>query len=205
MERPSDDLPEASSPRSDADITARLGAAAAALLEGWFAEHAGAGYNYLRARGADAATAEDLVHEAFLAIGKHLHNGRSVEDPRKFVIAVVHNRWVRWLNSTERNYRPHAEAGMEEVDEASHDAFERVLDQHARKDDVDMLAIALETLPPRQRTIVRMKYFVGMADAEIAEALEINKGTVRFHLSQARTALKKFYSPHTRKMGGEAE
>ncbi|WP_037306975.1 RNA polymerase sigma factor [Amycolatopsis orientalis] len=201
MGRSSDDPQAASARRSDPDVAARLDAPAAALLEDWFAEHAGAGYNYLRVRGVDALTAEDLVHEAFLAIGKCLRNNGSVAHPRTYIITVVHNRWVRWLNSSDRNDRPHPEAGMEEVDETSSDAFDRVLDQHARRDDLDMLPVALEALPPRQRAVVRMKYFRGMSEVQIAEALEINKNTVRFHLSRAHQALEAFLSRSTRRKG----
>jgi len=191
--------PRPAGPGSDA--AARLDAAAAALLEDWFAEHAGAGYNYLRGRGVDAPTAEDLVHESFLAIGKSLRNGVSVDHPRTYVITVVYNRWVRWLNSAERNDRPYPVALTQEVDEASSDAFDRVLDQHARTDYLDMLPVALEALPPRQRAVVRMKYFRGMSDVQIADALEISKGTVRFHLSRARRALEEFLSRYTSRKG----
>jgi RNA polymerase sigma-70 factor, ECF subfamily len=49
---------------------------------------------------------------------------------------------------------------------------------------------AIERLPERQRTIVRLSAFDGLSSAEIGELLDMPAGTVRWELHQARAALR---------------
>lgn len=51
------------------------------------------------------------------------------------------------------------------------------------------LAAAIRALPPRRRLVVFLRYFAGFSYAEIAEALEIEAGTVAATLAQAHAAL----------------
>ncbi len=51
------------------------------------------------------------------------------------------------------------------------------------------LAAAVESLPPRQRQVVFLRYFADLANAQVAEMLGISPGTVSALLHQARTAL----------------
>jgi RNA polymerase sigma-70 factor (ECF subfamily) len=48
---------------------------------------------------------------------------------------------------------------------------------------------ALASLPPRQREVAVMRYFLQMDTREVAEALGVSEGTVKNSLSKARTAL----------------
>jgi RNA polymerase sigma factor (sigma-70 family) len=49
--------------------------------------------------------------------------------------------------------------------------------------------IALAGLPPRQREVMVLRYYAGLADPEIAAALGISRGTVASTASRALTAL----------------
>lgn len=51
------------------------------------------------------------------------------------------------------------------------------------------LTAAVRALPPRRRLIVFLRYFADLPYQTIAEALEIDEGTVAATLSQARQAL----------------
>ena len=51
------------------------------------------------------------------------------------------------------------------------------------------LVAAVESLPPRQRQVVFLRYFADLANAQIAEVLGISPGTVSALLHQARTAV----------------
>jgi RNA polymerase sigma-70 factor (ECF subfamily) len=46
------------------------------------------------------------------------------------------------------------------------------------------------SLPDRQRAVATLYYVEDLSVAEIAEALDIAPGTVRFHLSEAREQLR---------------
>jgi RNA polymerase sigma-70 factor (ECF subfamily) len=51
------------------------------------------------------------------------------------------------------------------------------------------LAAAVQSLPPRRRLIVFLRYFADLPYQTIAEVLEIDEGTVAATLAQARQAL----------------
>ena len=51
------------------------------------------------------------------------------------------------------------------------------------------LTAAVRALPPRRRLIVFLRYFADLPYQTIAEALEIDEGTVAATLAQARQAL----------------
>jgi RNA polymerase sigma-70 factor, ECF subfamily len=54
----------------------------------------------------------------------------------------------------------------------------------------DALAEAMQTLSPRRRLVVFLRYFADLSYAEIAEVLGVSEGTVAASLAQARAALR---------------
>ena len=56
--------------------------------------------------------------------------------------------------------------------------------------DIDEVATLLVTLPKQQRAVAAMFYVEQMSVLEIADALEISDGAVKFHLHQAREKLR---------------
>ena len=70
----------------------------------------------------------------------------------------------------------------------------------ARRDDADVAAVsnaigaridaAMESLPEMQRLVARLYLVEEIPHAEIAAVLDLSEGTVRAHLSHARTKLK---------------
>jgi RNA polymerase sigma-70 factor (ECF subfamily) len=64
------------------------------------------------------------------------------------------------------------------------------LDESARAETREVLGRALATLNERQRMIVTMFDVDGMTSTEIGELLDLAPGTVRWHLHEARRALR---------------
>nr|MBA2668937.1 RNA polymerase sigma factor [Gemmatimonadota bacterium] len=59
----------------------------------------------------------------------------------------------------------------------------------------ERIEAALGDLPERQRAIVTLFELEGFSGAEIAEILNIAAGTVRWHLHEARRALREALAP----------
>src|SRR5581483_1536003 len=64
-------------------------------------------------------------------------------------------------------------------------------DAAASYDDQDQLARGLAALPPRQRAVVVLRYYAGLSEAEIAEALGCAPGTVKSQSAKAMRTLRR--------------
>jgi RNA polymerase sigma-70 factor (sigma-E family) len=124
----------------------------------------------------DPAMAEDLVQTA-LGRSWRAWRLRSIEDPQAFVRKVMVNSYASW-------YRRKARQEVVTADPAQHLAID---DQAARVDDRDAVWRALLTLPPRQRTVIVLRYYEGLSELEIAAVMGTTAGTVK---SQAARALR---------------
>ena len=68
----------------------------------------------------------------------------------------------------------------DEIASAEHDAIEH--------DDADRLWRAITQLPHRQRQVVVLRYYLNHSEAEIAETLEVSRGSVKRHASRGLAA-----------------
>jgi RNA polymerase sigma factor (sigma-70 family) len=86
--------------------------------------------------------------------------------------------WRIVLRAALEQRRPGEEVTVEAVDSA-----------FVEPDRDAALTEAVQTLPPRRRLVVFLHYFADLSYESIAEALEIEPGTVAATLAQARQAL----------------
>lgn len=114
--------------------------------------------------------AEEVVQEAFLAT---LRSWSRVRDAKSYVRAAVVNGSRSWLRRRKLE-RAHA-----------HDRPEPSLSSP------DELSDVLGWLKPRQRAAVVLRYYEGLADADIAEVLGCRAATVRTVIHRALGALRK--------------
>ena len=136
--------------------------------------------------------AEDLVQDAFLAVLQKIdtfERGRGFS-PWFFRILVnrgLNARKSRALRTTDEIPAAAAAAGASP-------------ERHAEQTELrDRLRGALAALPERQRVIVELFELEGFGSTEIAEILEIADGTVRWHLHEARKALRQALAAYERK------
>lgn len=123
------------------------------------------------------AAAEDAVQEALARAWERSERGERIESLPAWVTRVAVNL------SKSRLRRMRVEARHREVSDGLSDGTASASD--ARID----VARALANLPQRQREVTVLRYYLGLNVAEIAEALEIHRGTVKTSLFRARAAL----------------
>ena len=86
--------------------------------------------------------------------------------------------WRIVLRTALEQRRPGEEASLDEIDPA-----------FVEPERDFALTSAVQTLPPQRRLVVFLRYFADLPYRTIAEALEIDEGTVAATLAQARQAL----------------
>ena len=126
----------------------------------------------------DRAAAEDIAQEAFLSALRALPRFDRSRPLRPWLHRIVVNRAIDWA----RARRLRREVGVDAVAEV------------AAPEEVDPaglgeLGAALRRLSPEHRAVVVMRYLLELMPGEIAEALDLPRGTVNSRLRRALDAL----------------
>lgn len=137
--------------------------------------------------------AEDLVQEVFLAAFRYLDSFDASRPFGPWLMRIVFNRGA---NLRRTRVRHETDGEVDAVSEAP-----SALAEAERSEMREQLQRALAALPERQRMIVTLFDVDGMTSSEIGEMLELAPGTVRWHLHEARRALRASLS---RFHGGDA-
>jgi RNA polymerase sigma-70 factor (sigma-E family) len=143
--------------------------------------------------GRDRAAAEDLLQLALERAYRHWGRVCRSGDPERYVRRILANAANdRWRRANRRPERP-LEPG---------DAGPVVEDQTDVIAERDFLIRALAGLPPRQRTVLVLRYYSDLPDVEIADALGCSVGTVK---SQVSRGLARLRGASPRAAGPQAE
>ncbi len=136
--------------------------------------------------------AEDLVQEAFLAVLERIDTFQPGRSFAPWFYRILVNRGLNARRS--RSLRT-----TDEIPESAASASvapDRAAEQGELREE---LRAALDALPERQRTVVELFELEGFSSPEIAGILEISEGTVRWHLHEARKALRRALAPYEAK------
>ena len=148
--------------------------------------HRDAVHAYFVGRTGDRWLAADLMQEVFMRVWQRLPEvaGRSADGQRAWIFTVARNLAV----DTYRHERTRAGAetalGYEPAD-APPPASAPVI----AAERVAVVGEAIRQLPEEQRVAVTMAAAGGLTSAQIAAALDVPAGTVRYRLSLARRTL----------------
>jgi RNA polymerase sigma factor (sigma-70 family) len=138
----------------------------------------------------DVHLSEDVVQESFLHAYEHLEQLRKPE---------AFSSWFRTIlrKFIDRQLRKEDFSQIEFIEENYPSVCDRpesvAIDREHRR----YAESLLEALPPKQRLTAILHYMDGLKSCEIAQFLEINEGTVRKRLHDARRSLKSFFQKET--------
>lgn len=131
----------------------------------------------------DPANAEDVAHDAFVTALERLEECRQPESFAAWLLQIVRNQARNHLRRAGvRRTELLEESTAYASDDPSHDAERAELRAE--------LSAGLEQLSETQREVVLLHDMEGWRHREIGEALGMPEGTVRYHLSTARRALR---------------
>lgn len=136
--------------------------------------------------------AEDLVQEAFMVA---LEKIETFQSGRRFAPWFYRILVNRGLNSR----KSRALRRMDQIPDAVASTTISPLRSAEQTELRERLKEVLAQLPPRQRAVVEFFELEGFTSTEIADILDLSDGTVRWHLHQARHALRTALAPFARR------
>jgi RNA polymerase sigma-70 factor (ECF subfamily) len=123
----------------------------------------------------DAAAAEDIAQESFLAAVRSLDRFDRRRPFGPWLHRIVVNRAIDW--SRTRRLRAESELHDVAVEQPDHS-------------DADRLAAAIASLPEDQRAVIVLRHLLEYTPGEIADLLGLPRGTVNSRLRRGLDALK---------------
>ena len=133
----------------------------------------------------DRATAEDLAQEAFVKAYTRLDRfDPTAGNFRNWLLGICAN-----LARPHFRWRRRTQARAERAAEHERMRIEETQAREADRPDPERICQALETLPPRLRVAVVLKYMENLSVQEIAETLGIGASAVKMRLARGREQL----------------
>jgi len=136
----------------------------------------------------DPHLAEDIVQEVLLRVQQRWSRVVRLDMPEAYVKRMVLNEFLSWRRRRAAREVPLSIGRLDRVATA-------LSDPGAAVDDRDELVRHIAALPPRQRAVLALRYFEGMADDEIAALMQCREITVRSHCSRALATLRAALNP----------
>lgn len=136
----------------------------------------------------DSALAQDVVQETFLRIHQRIHQFDERMPFEPYLMRSVVNAS---LNAVRNDHRFASLDGDE--NELEH-LLDRAASVEAQVEDLQLqreILDALAKLSPRQRAAVVQRYYLEMSEREMALALDVQPGTVKWLLNAARERLRR--------------
>ncbi|UZN01980.1 SigE family RNA polymerase sigma factor [Cellulomonas sp. S1-8] len=132
----------------------------------------------------DGHTAADLVQEVLLRAHVRWTRISLMDRPDLYLRRMVTNEHLSWRRRWHvRTVHPSTEEVLAAHADPTRDHAHRVVED-------DAMWERLAALPPRQRTVLVLRYYEGLADLEIAQVLGTSAATVRSHASRALATLR---------------
>ncbi len=134
----------------------------------------------------DAGAAEEIVQDAFVAMHGKWHRLKDPDKALAYLRTTVVNRCrsrYRHLAVVDR----HTPRDLPDEPSAEYAAMAVA--------DTDAVIAAMRALPEKQRTVMVLRYYGQLSEAEIAETMGISRGAVKSHASRAAAALRLALEP----------
>src|SRR5579862_1408334 len=133
----------------------------------------------------NVADAQDLTQEAFIKALQHQEQLKDEQKAAHWLSRIATNTAIDFLR---RNSR----ATFCEIEEAPESHTESPEQALLRSEHREYLEDGLRLLSPRERTALLLRDVEGLAAEEVAQHMSCSKATVRSHIANARTKLRRY-------------
>ena len=138
----------------------------------------------------NAADAEDAAQDGFVKAWRALGRFREGAPFRPWLLQIVANEARNRRRSAGRRAHLALRAATEQPSGGAAPSPEAsLLSAEAR----DALLAAVNGLPEDQRTVIALRFFAGLSEHEVAEALSLPEGTVKSRSARALERLRELY------------
>lgn len=152
-----------------------------AMLRGWLASHF-----------PEPCEIDDIVQEAFMRVLK-VHAAGQVRSPKALLFVTARNLALMQL----RHRQVERADSLAEIDASSIlDQSDDVRDQLSRTQEIEMLTMAIQSLPKRCRQIVTLRRVYGMSQREVAAELGITEHTVEIQSAIGLRKITRYFARH---------
>jgi RNA polymerase sigma-70 factor (ECF subfamily) len=177
----------------DAELLQRVGQRDTGAFETIYRRYGPASYGVALRVLRQPALAEEVVHDAFLAVWTAPDAYDPTRGPfRMFLLSLVHHRAVDAVRREERLRAREQRANPTPLPDE--DVMETVVEEAELADRRRRVRDALAGLPAEQRRLVELMYFRGWTQSRIAEEEEIPLGTVKSRVFAAMRRLREALS-----------
>ncbi|HTX37065.1 MAG TPA: sigma-70 family RNA polymerase sigma factor [Bryobacteraceae bacterium] len=139
----------------------------------------------------NVADAQDLTQEAFIKALQHQDQLKDGQKAAHWLSRIATNTAIDFLRRSGR-------ATFCEIDDAPESPSESPEQALLRSEHRDYLEDGLRLLSARERAALMLRDVEGLAAEEVAHRLNCSKATVRSHIANARTKLRKYMEKRKR-------
>ena len=142
----------------------------------------------------DEQLAEDVAQETFVRLYRFIQHFDESRPVGPYLLRSVANAALNSVEKTSRWVQFGSGTDVQRLAELLTEAgsVEEQVEYARLKQEV---SAALAALPPRQRTAIVQRYYLGMSEKEMAASLSAAPGTVKWLLSNARALLRGLLHP----------
>ena len=138
----------------------------------------------------NASDAEDAAQDGFVKAWRALGRFRQGAPFRPWLLQIVANEARNRRRSAGRRANLALRAATEELSGGAAPSPEATLLSGEQRSE---LLAAVDGLPEEQRTVVALRYFLGLSEHEVAETLAVPQGTVKSRTARALERLRESY------------
>lgn len=143
----------------------------------------------------DRGAAEDAAQSVFVRLIERIHQ----YDPRRpfapYLVRCVVHEAIKIAQKRERDLSMDADAGGVTLADLLPDWTSDPAGEFERDEVRRAVWSAMGQLPPKQRAVAVLRFYLEWSEADIAAALSVPVGTVKWRLHDARSRLQKLLAP----------